>query len=253
MEQRKKAFQRTVEAPVREVYLKIGRFNKAYPLLEGALRLCDVDPSSLAIISKTEAAIKLEKLLKTWNQIPQETQLPQKNSSFYLLFESGQTFFSLSQHYLATGTPVVGVSPLVKALELSLIPKGPSSLLVCSFGITSHYLYFYLLNKKLAYKYIDAAKSVSKKIYDPPSLAFVNRLSCEIKMCNADLDAAIAEAKRASDISEVLGDTPDYEISKRLEGDCLYFKGNIVGAENAFRRVSARHQIYRHLNKFGAK
>ena len=30
-----------------EVYLKIGRFNKAYPLLEGALRLCDVDPSSL--------------------------------------------------------------------------------------------------------------------------------------------------------------------------------------------------------------
>ena len=117
-----------------EVYLKIGRFNKAYPLLEGALRLCDIDPSSLDIVSKPEAALKLEKLLKTWNQIPQETQLPQKNSSFYLLFESGQTFLSLSQHYLATGTPVVGVSPLIKALELSLIPKGPSSLLVSSFG-----------------------------------------------------------------------------------------------------------------------
>ena len=40
-----------------EVYLKIGRFNKAYPLLEGALRLCDIDPSSLDIVSKPEAAL----------------------------------------------------------------------------------------------------------------------------------------------------------------------------------------------------
>ena len=142
---------------------KNGRVSDAYPLLNEALIMCDIDPNSLQNTGKNDATLQFEKLFKKWSQMDRETNLPEKNASFYSLFESGLTFLSLAQHYLTIDSPAIGISMVLKAIELSLIPKGASALLARSFGIASHYLHFYLRNRKLSSKYIEAAVAVSKK------------------------------------------------------------------------------------------
>jgi len=219
-----------------EIYLKIGRVSDAYPLLNKALTMCDINPSTFNNISKSNAITQFEKLLKAWNEMTEESNLPEKNASFYLLFESGLSFLSLARHYILIDSPNIGVSMVLKAVELSLIPKGPSALLARSFGVASHYLAFYLGNKKIAYKYIEAAVRVSKKVYDPPSTSLINRYHCQLSLCSAgaDLGDTVNTAEESAIVSLGLGDNAAYLASKRLQGDCLYFGGKISEALSCF-------------------
>ena len=62
-----------------EIYLKLGRVGDAYPMLNEALIMCDIDPNSLQNTGKNDATLQFEKLFKKWSQMDRETNLPEKN------------------------------------------------------------------------------------------------------------------------------------------------------------------------------
>ena len=105
------------------VYLRIGRLDQAFPLLNSALSLCGVNQSALEPMQVSTGESLLRKLLDTWVHCEQKTQLPHKNKDFHLIFESGRALLALASHNFDIKSFETGVPLLIKSLNLGLVPK----------------------------------------------------------------------------------------------------------------------------------
>jgi class 3 adenylate cyclase/tetratricopeptide (TPR) repeat protein len=208
------------------VYLHIGRLDQAFPLLHSALSLCGVNQSTLEPMSASAGESLLKKLLDTWVHGEQKTLLPHKNKDFHLIFESGKALLALAVHNFDIKSFETGVPLLTKAINLGLVPKGPSPLLAQAFALAGMYLWIYF-KSKWAEKYFQAAQGVVNKVGDPSTIAKVNDLYARFILLMGNLKDASVQAKKAADLYSELGDVTGFMAAKKAEGDAYFFTGHL--------------------------
>jgi class 3 adenylate cyclase len=226
----------SLKSSLGEIYLKIGKLDQAYPLLNDSMMMCGVNPNSLQPIPKSEGQFALVKSLSEWEKTKMTSVMPHKNSDFRLIFESGSILYALASHHLATSSLVMGIPPLIKAVHLGLVPQGVSPLLARTFALCGMYAWTYFFDSKLADRFFAAALRIESEVYDVPTVATVTRLHAQYTLYTGLLNKSITQSSTASRICSHAGlaDDASFLAAKKLEGDGHFYRGHISDALSCY-------------------